>query len=120
MTLQALVNLIRLRGELYAVSTRKVKACRDLKDNKFLEAAVATPTDCIVSGDADLLDLVSFEGIHTAAVPPKASRCYSSLEDLTGTLDVIAFPDVYRVARICEFYFPNFDNRDDRDGYIVW
>ncbi len=58
----ALVNLIRLRGEL-AAPTRKVKACRDPKDNKFLEAALATPTDCIVSGDADLLDLTSFEGI---------------------------------------------------------
>jgi uncharacterized protein len=42
---------------------RKVTACRDPKDDKFLEAAVATQTDCIVSGDADRLDLVSFEGI---------------------------------------------------------
>lgn len=58
----ALVNLIRLRGEL-VTTTRKVTACRDLKDDKFLEAALAAQTDCIVSGDADLLALNPFEDI---------------------------------------------------------
>ena len=57
-----LVNLIRLRGEL-VIPTRKVNACRDPKDDKFLEAALATQTDCIVSGDGDLLDLTSYEEI---------------------------------------------------------
>lgn len=58
----ALVNLIRLRGEL-VTPAQKVTACRDPKDDKFLEAALATQTDCIVSGDADLLDLTPFEEI---------------------------------------------------------
>ncbi|MFZ5911657.1 MAG: putative toxin-antitoxin system toxin component, PIN family [Chloroflexota bacterium] len=58
----ALVNLIRLRGEP-VTPTRIVTKCRDAKDDKFLEAALATQTDCIVSGDADLLDMSSFEGI---------------------------------------------------------
>ena len=58
----ALVNLIRLRGEL-VTTNRKVTACRDPKDDKFLEAALATQTDCIISGDADLLDLKPFEEI---------------------------------------------------------
>lgn len=58
----ALVNLIRLRGEL-VTPNRKVAACRDPKDDKFLEAALAAQTDCIVSGDADLLDLTPFEEI---------------------------------------------------------
>ncbi|MEO8356946.1 MAG: putative toxin-antitoxin system toxin component, PIN family [Chloroflexota bacterium] len=58
----ALVNLIRLRGEL-VTPTRKVTACRDLKNDKFLEAALAVQTDCIVSGDADLLDMNPFETI---------------------------------------------------------
>jgi uncharacterized protein len=58
----ALVNLIRLRGELMT-PTQKVSACRDPKDNKFLEAALSSQADCIVSGDADLLDLNPFEGI---------------------------------------------------------
>jgi putative PIN family toxin of toxin-antitoxin system len=58
----ALIQLIRLRGEL-VIPTEKVNACRDPKDDKFLEAAVAGRAECIVSGDADLLDMKSFEGI---------------------------------------------------------
>ena len=58
----ALVNLIRLRGEL-VTPARHVTACRDPKDDKFLEAALATQTDCIVSGDIDLLALNPFEEI---------------------------------------------------------
>ncbi len=58
----SLVNLIRTRGEL-ARPQRRVTACRDPKDDKFLEAALAVQTDCIVSGDADLLELSPFEEI---------------------------------------------------------
>jgi len=58
----ALVNLIRLRGDL-VTPLRKIAACRDPEDDKFLEAALAGRADCIVSGDADLLDLASFEDI---------------------------------------------------------
>jgi putative PIN family toxin of toxin-antitoxin system len=58
----ALINLIRLRGDL-VTPANKVMACRDPKDDKFLEAALAGGADCIVSGDADLLDLTPFEGI---------------------------------------------------------
>ncbi len=58
----ALVNLIRLRGEL-VTPAQKMSACRDPKDDKFLEAALAAQTDCIVSGDADLLDLTPFQDI---------------------------------------------------------
>lgn len=57
-----LINLIRLRGEL-VIPTQKVGACRDPKDDKFLEAALASQTDCIVSGDADLLALTPFQDI---------------------------------------------------------
>ncbi len=58
----ATVNLIRLRGEL-VTPQRKIKACRDPKDDKFLEAAIAGGADCIISGDADLLNLSPFENI---------------------------------------------------------
>ena len=58
----ALVNLIRLRGEL-VTPTQKITACRDPRDDKFLEAALAAQTDCIVSGDADLLVLTPFQDI---------------------------------------------------------
>jgi putative PIN family toxin of toxin-antitoxin system len=58
----ALVNLIRLRGEL-VTPQKKISACRDPKDNKFLEATLAGEADCIVSGDADLFALTPFEDI---------------------------------------------------------
>src|SRR3972149_10833179 len=52
-----LINLLRLRGEV-VTPQRKVTACRDPKDDKFLEAALTGEADCIVSGDLDLLDLM--------------------------------------------------------------
>jgi len=58
----ALINLLRLRGEA-VTPHRKIAACRDPKDDQFLEAAVAGKADCLVSGDADLLALTPFENI---------------------------------------------------------
>jgi putative PIN family toxin of toxin-antitoxin system len=58
----ALINLVRLRGEL-VVPAQEVSACRDPKDNKFLEAALAGQADIIVTGDEDLLALNPFERI---------------------------------------------------------
>jgi putative PIN family toxin of toxin-antitoxin system len=40
-----------------------IRACRDPKDDKFLEVAVHGRADAIVTGDADLLDLNPFSGI---------------------------------------------------------
>ena len=40
-----------------------IGACRDPKDNKFLELAVSGDAKCIVSGDQDLLVLHPFRGI---------------------------------------------------------
>jgi uncharacterized protein len=40
-----------------------VHACRDPKDDKFLEVAVHGRADAIVTGDSDLLDLHPFRGI---------------------------------------------------------
>jgi putative PIN family toxin of toxin-antitoxin system len=37
--------------------------CRDSKDNKFLELAVASNASCIITGDKDLLILHPFRGI---------------------------------------------------------
>jgi len=58
----ALIQLIRLRGEL-VVPTHSVTICRDPRDDKFLDAALAGQVDCIVSGDADLHVLSPFENI---------------------------------------------------------
>jgi putative PIN family toxin of toxin-antitoxin system len=43
--------------------TKRVTACRDPKDDKFLELAVNGHADVIVSGDDDLLVLDTFQGI---------------------------------------------------------
>ena len=43
--------------------TERIVACRDPKDDKFLELAVNGHADLIVSGDADLLTLSPFRGI---------------------------------------------------------
>jgi uncharacterized protein len=46
-------------AELVAI-TERIAACRDPKDDKFLELAVNGHADLIVSGDADLLALNPF------------------------------------------------------------
>ncbi len=40
-----------------------ITACRDPKDNKFLELAVAANASCIITGDKDLLVFNPFRGI---------------------------------------------------------
>lgn len=55
------LRLILLRGEA-VTPTKSITACRDPKDNKFLEVAVAGQADVLVSGDEDLLVLHPFEG----------------------------------------------------------
>jgi putative PIN family toxin of toxin-antitoxin system len=57
-----LVRLILLRGEA-VIPAREIAVCRDPKDNKFLEVAVAGRADAIVSEDDDLLAMHPFEEI---------------------------------------------------------
>ncbi len=66
---QAVLTLIWLRGESVH-PTSVITACRDPKDDKVLEAAVAGDADMIVTGDEDLLALHPFEG--TPIVGPAA------------------------------------------------
>jgi len=60
--IQTVVSLILLRGEAVAPEQR-ITACRDPRDDKFLEVAVTGKADIIVSGDQDLLVLNPFAGI---------------------------------------------------------
>jgi len=54
-----------LRGEAVWFSpSERVTDCRDDKDNKYLELALASGTDAIVSGDADLLVLHPWRGVR--------------------------------------------------------
>jgi putative PIN family toxin of toxin-antitoxin system len=67
--IRTVIALILLRGEA-VVPQEKITACRDPKDDKFLEVAVAGDADLIVSGDDDLLVLNPFRDI--AIVTPRA------------------------------------------------
>jgi putative PIN family toxin of toxin-antitoxin system len=60
--IRTVVALLLLRGEA-VTATNRITACRDPKDNKFLEVAVAGKADVIVSGDEDLLALHPFRDI---------------------------------------------------------
>ena len=44
--------------------TESVGACRDPKDDKFLELAVSGRADYLVTGDLDLLVLDPFRGVR--------------------------------------------------------
>lgn len=48
--------------------TDQIEECRDPKDNKYLELAVSSQAECIVTGDDDLLVLNPFRGIEILTV----------------------------------------------------
>jgi putative PIN family toxin of toxin-antitoxin system len=56
------INAFTKAGQLIQVSIN-IDACRDPKDNKFLELAIAAGAACIITGDKDLLVLNPFEDI---------------------------------------------------------
>jgi uncharacterized protein len=43
--------------------SQRIRACRDGKDDKFLELAATGGAECIISGDNDLLSLSPYRGI---------------------------------------------------------
>ncbi len=61
--MEAVLDLIALRGEL-VTPERKVKVCRDPKDDMFIEAALAGSAERVVTGDDDLLSLNKFETVR--------------------------------------------------------
>jgi uncharacterized protein len=63
--LERVASLVEIVGVL-----QPIRASRDPKDDKFLEAAVNGRADVIVTGDKDLLDLNPFRGV--AIVTPAA------------------------------------------------
>jgi putative PIN family toxin of toxin-antitoxin system len=67
--IETVISLILLRGEAVTPEQR-ITACRDPKDDRFLEVAVAGKADVIVSGDEDLLMLHPFADIRI--LPPAA------------------------------------------------
>ena len=67
--IETVVSLILLRGEA-VTPVERITACRDPKDDKFLEVAVAGKADVIVSGDRDMLVLEQVGDIPI--LPPSA------------------------------------------------
>jgi len=62
--------LLLIHDALIMPITETITDCRDAKDNKFLELAVAGNATCIVTGDDDLLVLHPYRGIEI--VVPRA------------------------------------------------
>ena len=59
------IFLFKLANECESVEIQaEIKACRDVKDDKFLELAVNGNAELIVTGDSDLLVLNPFRGIE--------------------------------------------------------
>lgn len=56
-----------------------IRACRDPKDDKFLEVAVHGRADVIVTGDRDLLELNPFRGIAILTPREYLERGYTGL-----------------------------------------
>jgi putative PIN family toxin of toxin-antitoxin system len=59
---QEFVRILGRISEMIPI-VRAVRACRDPRDDKFLEVAVNGRADLIVTGDRDLLELNPFMGI---------------------------------------------------------
>lgn len=55
-----LLNFLDGQFEVWPEPEERIEACRDTKDNKFLELAVLSNASCIVTGDSDLLILNPF------------------------------------------------------------
>jgi putative PIN family toxin of toxin-antitoxin system len=60
--LEPYLNYIKMLAEPVTILT-PIRACRDPRDDKFLDLAVYGPADVIVTGDLDQLDLHPFRGI---------------------------------------------------------
>jgi putative PIN family toxin of toxin-antitoxin system len=52
-----------IRDAVWIEPIETISACRDSKDDKFLEVAINGSASCIVSGDEDLLLLNPFRGV---------------------------------------------------------
>lgn len=58
----AVIEEVEAHSKLF-VPKISITACRDPKDNKFLELAITAKASCIITGDTDLLILHPFRNI---------------------------------------------------------
>jgi uncharacterized protein len=64
--------------------TERIAACRDPKDDKFLELAVNDHADVLITGDRDLLALNPFRGVPIITPPP--TSCRTTCGKTTGAI----------------------------------
>lgn len=69
-----LITLFKQNARHISTSLFSIKACRDPKDNMFLELAIAVKASCIISGDEDLRVLHPFRGIPILNAPDFLSQ----------------------------------------------
>lgn len=69
------IFLFKLANECQPIDIKEeIKACRDAKDNKFLELAVNGDAEFIVTGDVDLLVLNSFREVEIVTPEESLNR----------------------------------------------
>jgi putative PIN family toxin of toxin-antitoxin system len=65
----AVMNIQKLSRKVAVSPQSRVSGvCRDPKDDKYLECAIAAKADYIISGDKDLLDLKEYGGVKIVTV----------------------------------------------------
>lgn len=64
---ERVVDHVRKLAEVVSIES-VVSICRDDKDNRVLECARDGEADYVITGDSDLLDLESFEGVRIVKV----------------------------------------------------
>jgi len=57
-----------IRSATFVEGRERIRACRDPKDDKFLELAISGQATCIVTSDDDLLALHPFRGMPILSV----------------------------------------------------
>lgn len=60
---QPFIDLATLEGEICHPTRLPHQVCRDPDDDKFIASALASGASVIVSGDKDLIDLSSYQGV---------------------------------------------------------
>lgn len=58
-----IIDLVMVHGAFVDTEDVDITVCEDPDDNKFIECAIASDTNIIVSGDKHLLKLKGFKGI---------------------------------------------------------
>ncbi len=60
----AAVRLVKSRARIVPISPLAEAVCRDSDDDAIIATAIAVQCACIITGDKDLLDLDTVNGIH--------------------------------------------------------